>query len=87
MVWYDPFHREGDAMGLALAHTRMGRAYRDATGCAAGETTVELTYHARITGNTSVHASIQYLLDPVFAESGGGTGRALLAGLRTEITF
>lgn len=79
--------RESDVLGLAVSATRFSNAYRMLEGRAATETTVELTYKARVTERLSVQADAQLLLDPARKPGGLSRDTAVVFGCRTALSF
>lgn len=87
LVWNRPFGCENHSLGMAVACTRFGAAYQGFSASTACETNLEITYRAPLAGRLSVQGAVQYLLDPAFSRASGGDDSALLAGLRTELSF
>jgi porin len=86
--WFAPLPgRPDDIAGVALSHTRFGHAFRAAAGTAASETTVELTYRARITAHFTAQADAQFVFSPACGSAGGEHRTALVLGLRTTLAF
>jgi porin len=87
IVWNGPFGRDGDALGLAVANTRVGGEFARDAGSGRDEWAIELTYRAAVTSWMEVQGGVQWLLDPVFSEAAGGDDQALVFGLRTGFSF
>ena len=86
--WFAPIPtRDADAAGIAISYTRFGDDFRNsATGIAADETTVELTYQAQINRWFVLQADTQFLFNPT-ANSGSSRETAIVLGLRGITSF
>lgn len=74
-------HRRSDQLGLAIASVRLGDDYRQANNSNTHETTIELTYRARVSDWLYLQPDIQYIINP------GAEPRldnSLVLGLRFE---
>lgn len=89
--WFAPLPgRPDDAAGVAVSYTQFGSAFRESTGpeaIASGETTVELTYKARVTAWMVLQADLQILFDPARNPDSGSREIAMVVGLRARINF
>ncbi|MDD2764303.1 MAG: carbohydrate porin [Opitutaceae bacterium] len=89
--WFAPLPaRSSDVAGAAISCTKFGRAFRRATapdGSASTETTLELTYRARLTPRCSVQVDAQLLFKPTPDTASGRREVATVLGLRTQISF
>jgi len=90
VAWNGPFGRADDQCGLAISHTRFGSEFlaQDwAENLPSGETVIEVTYRAQITTWLALQGDVQWLLNPAFSETSGGSDHATVVGLRAELTF
>lgn len=89
--WFGPVPcRPDDTAGVAISHTHFGSDYRRWTGPEGvdkGETTLELTYRAKVTSWMALQADIQLLFDPLPNSRSGSRATATVLGLRAELTF
>jgi porin len=88
--WFAPFPgREGDVAGVAISHTHFGEDFRQTCGegIAHSETTLELTYLAKITRWMHLQGDLQFLFNPQASSSPAGRETATLLGVRAEVRF
>ncbi len=73
--------REDDAFGLAIAAAFTAEPYRAATGAAAAEVAIELTYRAQVTPWLAIQPNAHYVRRP---SADPGVADAIVLGVRTE---
>lgn len=73
--------REDDAFGLAIAAAFTAEPYRAATGAAASEVAVEMTYRAQVTPWLAIQPNAHYVRRP---SADPGVADAIVLGVRTE---
>ena len=73
--------REDDALGLAVAAAFTADPYRAATGAAASEVAIELTYRAQVTPWLAIQPNAHYVRRP---SADPGVADAIVLGVRTE---
>ncbi len=73
--------REDDALGLAVAAAFTAAPYRAATGAAASEVAIELTYRAQVTPWLAIQPNAHYVRRP---SADPGVADAIVLGVRTE---
>lgn len=73
--------REDDAFGLAVAAAFTAAPYRAATGAAASEVAIELTYRAQVTPWLAIQPNAHYVRRP---SADPGVADAIVLGVRTE---
>ncbi len=87
--WFAPIPgREDDIAGIAVSCTNYANHYRNLDGGVAGtETTLELTYQAKITRWFTLQGDVQFLFNPVRADNSDERKTAVVLGLRSIMTF
>ncbi len=86
--WFGPVRsRPDDVAGSAISFTRFGSDYRALNDRAATETTVELTYQARLSARIVAQADIQFLFSPARHPHSARRETATVVGLRTSVVF
>ncbi|MDR2862315.1 MAG: carbohydrate porin [Puniceicoccales bacterium] len=87
--WFGPIpSRPDDVLGAGVSMTKYGHSFRDADGEIAGvETTLELTYAAKLTEWWSVQVDTQFLFNPLRREDSGKRKTAVVFGLRSTLSF
>jgi len=73
--------RDEDAFGIAIAAAFTADPYRAATGAAASEVAVELTYRAQVTPWLAIQPNAHYVRRP---SADPGVDNAVVLGVRTE---
>jgi porin len=89
--WFAPLPgRPDDVAGIAVSYTQFGSAFRQSTGTdgvGAHETTVELTYQAKINRWLTMQADAQVLFNPAVNPKSGSREAACVLGMRAVINF
>ncbi len=89
--WFGPFSgRSDDILGLGLSCTHLGSGFRKFNGTdsvAAVETTVELTYLAKLSAKWTLQLDLQQLFNPVRKPDSERRETATIAAIRTAFTF
>jgi porin len=79
--------RPKDEIGLGVASAHVGSHYRESPqslGLADGETAIELTYAAQLSGSFALQPDLQYIVHPGATRA---RKNALVLGLRAEVTY
>lgn len=85
LAWFGPLeNRPDDLAAVAYSTLHFNRAYRELSGLASYESTLEVMYRCVISRHVAVSADVQWLFN---ASNGQGRGTAAIAGVRTTLSF